>query len=157
MIEIAPEDLSQLNAFPLRWRWTDKRYTVLSADQLARIQPLRPQRAQEVHQVALKSLSAESGDFDIDSRIFESAARIDSRSPDVVAWLTDRLPSRTPVVVSWDRSTAVLTDSELFVEHWKDFCYASSDDVSLLPLDVSWVLHFGHEEQLLHARRRACA
>lgn len=87
-------------------------------------------------------------------RLFESADRIDSRSPDVTAWLTERIPSRTPVVVSWDAAHAILTDSELFISHWDDFCYPSSDDVSVMPLDGSWVLHFWHWQQFLHARQR---
>ena len=154
LLNIGPADLAELSAFSLRWRWTDKRYALFSEDDLARIQPLRPDRARDVHQVTLKSLSAEPGDFDIDSRLFEPAARIDSRSPDVIAWLTSLTPSGVPVVVSWDLKTAVLTDSDLFIARWDDFCYPSSDDVSILPLDGSWVLHFWHEEQFLHARRQ---
>ena len=154
ILNIEPADFSELSEFPLRWRWTDQRYAVFSEDQLARIQPLRQERAQDVHHLALKSLSAERGDFDIDSQLFEPADRIDSRSLDVNAWLTNVIPSGAPIVVSWDFKTAVFTDSDLFIARWDDFCYPSSDDVSILPLDGAWVLHFWHEEEFLHARKR---
>ena len=71
------------------------------------------------------------------------------------AWLIVRLPSgRVPIVVSWDQQTAVVTDFELFTARWEDFCYPSSDDVAVLPLDGSWVLHYWHWEEFVFGRRR---
>lgn len=153
-IDIGPADLHDLNLFPLRWRWTDKRYSVFSEDQLSRIRPLRSERALGVFQLAQKSFSAVPNAFDTDERLFEPGDRIDSESPDVGQWLASRIPADVPVIVLWDKEHAVLTDSGLFLAQWDDFCYPSSDDVSVLPLDGSWILHFSHEEKFLYARRR---
>jgi hypothetical protein len=99
--------------------------------------------------------TARDRDFDVDQRVFEPADRISSGSPDASTWLKSRLPrGRAPIVVSWQPDLSVLTDSDLFIARWQDFCYPASDDVSVLPLDSSWVLHFWHEEEFLYAKRR---
>ena len=92
--------MTDLSAFPLRWRWTPERSAGFTEDLLARIQPLQPEKARELCQLALTSLSAEPGDFDIITRLFEHPVRIDTRSADVVAWLTERIPAGVPIVVS---------------------------------------------------------
>lgn len=69
MLEISATDLAELSTFPLRWRWTDARYAVLSDDELARIRPLPQERAQAVCSLALTSLSTASGDFNIDAAL----------------------------------------------------------------------------------------
>jgi hypothetical protein len=151
---IGPADIGDLSAFPLRWRWTDERYAMLSADDLSRIQPLREERAQEIWRLSLLS-TARDEDFDIDHRLFEPANRISSGDADASAWLKGQLPKgRVPVVVSWQPDLSVLTDSELFIARWQEFCYPASDDVSVMPLDGSWVLHYWHEEEFLYAKRR---
>jgi len=151
---IGPADIGDLSTFALRWRWTDERYASLSADELYRIQPLREERAEDIWRLTLES-TARDRDFDVDQRLFEPADRISSGSLDVSAWLISRLPQgRALIVVSWQPDLSVLTDSELFIGRWQDFCYPASDDVSVLPLDNSWVLHYWHEEEFLYAKRR---
>jgi len=78
-----------------------------------------------------------------------------STASDVRPWLTARLPAgRVPLVVSWTREWAVLTDGALFTARWDDFCYPASDDVTVFPLDEAWALHYWHEEEFVYARRR---
>jgi hypothetical protein len=59
-----------------------------------------------------------------------------ARNPEIRDWLTNVMRSGMPIVVSWDADTAVLTDTELFIEHWDDFCYPASDDVTVLPAEA---------------------
>jgi hypothetical protein len=152
---IGPEDIGDLSTFALRWRWTDDRYALLSADELSRIQPLRQERAKEIWLLTLESMAQDS-DFDIEQRLFEPAERISSTIPEVSAWLSIQLPKgRVPILISWQPDLCVLTDSELFIARWQEFCYPASDDTSVLSLDNSWVLHFWHEEEFLYAKRRS--
>ena len=43
-------------------------------------------------------------------------------------------------------NNAIVVDKQLFLTHWDDFCYPSSDDVFMWPNDLSWVLFYSHEE-----------
>ena len=152
MIRVGPEDITELSAFPLKWRWLDDRYASFSEGERARIQPLRREKAEEMWRLSLESISKDH-DLAIDPTGFEGVERVSS-TDDVRPWLAGRLPiGRTPVLVSWTREWAVLTDAELFTARWDDFCYPASDDVSVFAVDVAWVLHYWHEEEFLYVRR----
>ncbi|MFN0058056.1 MAG: hypothetical protein ACKVX7_06330 [Planctomycetota bacterium] len=151
---IGPADIGDLSTFALRWRWTDESYALLSPDELSQIKPLRQERAKDIWRLTLESV-AQDRDFDVDQRLFEPAERILSRSHEVSAWLTRRLPEgRIPILISWGPDWCVLTDSELFIARWREFCYPVADDASVLPLDNSWVLHYWHKEEFLYAKRK---
>ena len=151
MIQIGTEDITSLDEFPLRWRWTDERHAHLGDEERARIRPLKPEAGSKVWRLATAFLGEE---LDLDPSVYEGVQRSPARTKNDSGFLT-RLPAgRIPVVVSWDQHTAVLTDSELFVQRWDDFCYPSSDDVTVIPLDASWLLHYSHWEEFLFARKR---
>jgi hypothetical protein len=153
MIRIEPVDTTELSRFALKWRWTDERYASLSEKELARIKPLRAERAEEIWQLAIRMID-KTQDFGVDSSVFDHIDRSPA-SEEVRPWLHARLPQgRVPVLVSWTNQWAVLTDSELFTDRWDDFCYPSSDNVTVFPLDQTWVLHYWHEEEFLYAQRR---
>lgn len=153
MIQIGPEDTTELSTFALKWRWLDERYASLSEEDRSRIHPLRPEKAEELWRLSLESIS-KVHDFAVDSRVFEGVERV-STAGDVRPWLAARLPAgRVPLLVSWTRDLAVLTDAELFTTRWDDFCYPASDDVSVFPFDGAWVLRYWHEEEFLYARKR---
>ena len=65
---------------------------------------------------------------------------------DQVRQQLDRLGVRSTeqVVIAWDARTALLTDWATFCAHWEEFCYPSSDDVTVWPRDEAWVLCFDH-------------
>jgi hypothetical protein len=51
------------------------------------------------------------------------------------------------VIVSWDATTALVAPWRLFVQRWADFCYPSSDDLTVFPLEGGWVLAYYHDER----------
>jgi hypothetical protein len=151
MIQVEPTDVTDLTEFGLRWRWTDERWALLSESELARIKPLRPEKAVDVWNLALESMPQGL----VNDRLFAPPDRISAEGGDVRPWLVERLPrDRTAVLVSWESDCAVVTDAQLFIARWDDFCYPASDDVSVFPIDASWVLHYHHEEEFLFARKK---
>jgi hypothetical protein len=151
VIQIGSDDTTGLDESALRWRWTDERHANLSDEERARIRPLRPEAASKVWRLSTASLGKE---LELDPSVYEDVERWPARTKNDSGFLA-RLPAgRILVVVSWDRHTAVLTDSELFVQRWDDFCYPSSDDVTVIRLDESWLLHYWHWEAFLFARKR---
>lgn len=134
-----------LEKFPLRWRWTEKEYCLLPENELAQIAPLAPQPAKDAWEASLR-FALESSDFSPNIDLFIGIERVAATDHGAVKrWLSERVFS-CEIIVSWQPDLAVLTNTDLFIKYWSEFCYPSSDDVSVWPLDKTWVLHYWHEE-----------
>ncbi len=152
--KLAESDFQSLSSFTLQWRWLEAKYDLLSESELKRIKPLAPAAAAAL-QFCLPWHHDDPSDPSPSGEIFSTIDILDDpHSSDACSWLGRRLPeSRTPVVVSWDGQTAVLTDSDLFIARWDSFCYPSSDDVGIWPLDGLWMVSYWHEERLYFGDR----
>ena len=124
-----------IQQFPLAWRWTQPSHSVLPGEVLARIRPLSPSEAARVR-TAYPAQGA--------SVVSCSA----SESADVHGWLRTVQPDpQLSVYVSWSQDLAVQTTWDIFAEYWDDFCYPSSDDVTVTPVTGTWRLIYHHYEQ----------
>ena len=56
------------------------------------------------------------------------------------------IDASTEIMLSWNASTALVTDWDTFVSHWDDFCYPASDDVVIWPIVGAWTLCYHHYE-----------
>jgi hypothetical protein len=139
MIALASSDFVALDLFTLKWRFTPDRTGPLAPGLLARIRPLTTERAEDFAAFA-RSQCEKALPFGQTFRSDDAAdivrAQLRALSP---------APSET-VLVSWDAQTAVATDWEVFVALWDDFCYPASDDVTIWPLDQSWILCYRHHD-----------
>ncbi len=124
-----------IQEFPLAWRWTQPSHSVLPPEVLARIRPLSSSEARDISRVA----------------VLESAATMHhttSDSGDVRSWLrTVQSDLQACIYVIWTREWAVQTSWDIFTEYWDDFCYPSSDDVTVRPGTGDWRLVYHHYEQ----------
>jgi hypothetical protein len=136
MFQLIPSDFTELSAFPLNWRW--KIADGFSQPELANIKPLRTERASTLYAIATRinagaeplSVSAETSD---DEQIRSWLLTLDaSREDQTLLW--------------WDKDTAVAIPWGLFVDRWTDFCYPSSDDVTIVPGTGRWRIEFWHWE-----------
>jgi hypothetical protein len=135
----------KVQEFPLAWRWTDSRYSVLPETVLSQLQPLGAQEARVAFERA-QSLQRDSG-------ITHSA---DVSDEDGCAWLRARHSGLSDIVtISWSPECALRTSWQIFIDHWSDFCYPSSDDVTVWPDSERWVLFYHHDEQFEFIQRPA--
>ena len=123
-----------IEEFPLAWRWTQPSHSVLPPEVLAGIRPLSPSEAARVCAAA----PVEGA----------SVLRHPASEPeDVRGWLRSiQSDSQASVYVSWSKDLAVETSWDIFAEHWNDFCYPSSDDVTVTPVAGTWQLVYHHDE-----------
>ena len=142
-----------LDDFPLKWRWTDPNYCVLSAEELALIKPLEKDTANEAWQKSLLFISKEH-DFKPNKELFKDIEEIQcSNEKEVEKWLKERIQSEY-IFVSWQPDVAVIVNSVLFIKYWSEFCYPSSDDVSIWPANEKWVVHYWHEEVFCYGKSK---
>jgi len=130
-----------IQEFPLAWRWTQPSHAVLPPEVLHRIRPLTRSEAEKVCQVPVSGSA---------SAVCHSA----SDSVDVRSWLRSVQPDlQASIYLSWDTDLGVETTWDIFSEFWDDFCYPSSDDVTIAPVTGDWCLLYHHYEQFDFLRR----
>jgi hypothetical protein len=145
MITLSESDFVPLEGFSLAWRWTQESHADLAPESLARIRPLSPERA--------AAIAPEATELCVggDTATLRSAAGDPARVRDWLAALP--VESEVPVLISWDADTAVATDWRNFVQHWDDFCYPATDDITVWAPDAAWYLCYDHEEVFRFGRR----
>jgi hypothetical protein len=136
---------TSMDSSPLKWRWTDPKYCLMPEKDLNRIHPLDEESAKIVWEKSL-TFVCEENDFSPSPKLFkeiDSVEAVDKES--VTTWLRNKLET-SQIIVSWQPDSAVITDMDTFLKYWDDFCYPSSDDVSVWPENEAWVLNYSHEE-----------
>ncbi|MCX6924445.1 MAG: hypothetical protein NT154_14705 [Verrucomicrobia bacterium] len=123
--------------FPLAWRWTKSSHSVLPPEVLAQIHPLSPQEAARLR----VSADASAQGALVVSRFIDELI-------DVRDWLRSIQPDgQASVYVTWSQALAVRTTWGIFTRYWDDFCYPSSDDVTVAPVAGTWRLVYCHDER----------
>ena len=131
--------------FVYKWRWTEEKYCLMPANDLLKIHPLDKSSSKKVWE---KSLTFPNGEFEIVSgnTNFINTEIPESEKHTVLSWLEDKLLNGN-IIVSWQPDAAVLTQTNIFIKYWEEFCYPSSDDVTVWPENEKWVLQYRHYEQ----------
>jgi len=142
-----------IDGFILKWRWTDPKYCLVSENDLKQISPLDEDSSKQIWENSLTFVSEET-DFSPSNNFFTKIEYIDTENNNGVRnWLKKKLPN-CQIVVNWQPDSSVLTNTGVFIEYWDDFCYPSSDDVSIWPEDESWILHYWHEDKFWFGKRK---
>lgn len=106
-------------------------------DDLLKINPLTEDASKISFEIALDLIKR--------TKIETEGEKIDSSSDEEgVRNFLQRRISEEKIIVNWGPDSAVITDSATFIKYWDDFCYPSSDDVSIYPEDESWLLQYFH-------------
>lgn len=136
-IVIDPSSIIPLADFPLGWRFEARRHSLPEAALLSRIKPLDAATATRIAGVVERERDSRA------ALIFRS-----DETPGAVRRQLIELPipNEASVVLSWNGTTALLTDWAIFVLHWDDFCYPASDEVTIRPLDGEWTLRYRRYE-----------
>jgi hypothetical protein len=150
VIELSEDDYRSLETFTLAWRWTEPRFNVLPqdalSDVLANIRPLRSDTAKRIDKRA-RVFNPEEGFAPGTYELVGQIETSDTNTKSVGAWLREHTPDVAErIIVSWGSGVAVETIAGVFCNYWDDFCYPSSDDVTILPLSEEWMLIYWHEE-----------
>jgi len=124
--------------FPLAWRWTQPSHSVLPPEVLGDIRPLS---AADAARIITR--------FPDNGASALSHVASQTHCEEVSRWIRHvQSDLRARVYIRWSRELAVETSWEIFTAYWEDFCYPSSDDVTIRPVSGTWQLFYHHYEQL---------
>jgi hypothetical protein len=158
MLKFTDSDFQSLDSFSLNWRWTDERWNILPEDILHQIKPFTQTKAKELWRIAGHYVLSDGPRVNL----FECSPWIDASvdAPNaeqkVRDWLIDQFSGRDQeIIVSWGQSQAVLTRWGVFSDYWDNFCYPASDDVTVFPPSIKWVLFYQHGERFVFCERSA--
>ena len=155
-ILLQESDYQARETFPLRWRWTDPRWTVLPPAVLVDIRVLTAAKTYAISErwgVFTRGRADARPPFEFIDRLTELDVATCSDAQ-VQDWLQHQIANlQQRVVVIWSPAVAVQTSLAVFQTYWSDFCYPASDDVAILPLTGEWLLTYSHEEVLRFGRR----
>lgn len=56
------------------------------------------------------------------------------------------MPYTNNLIVSWNRKTVLQTSKSIFQKYLTDFLYPGSDDVTIVSVDLNWILFYHHTE-----------
>jgi hypothetical protein len=129
-----------IDHFPLKWRWTDAKYLLMPEGDLAKIQPLSKNSSLFVYNESLRLIEVTNIENAGERQVTSGS------ESDVTMYLQSTMPDTT-ILVSWDSDSAVITETGIFQKYWDEFCYPSSDDVSIWGGDKSWLLQYFHYEE----------
>jgi hypothetical protein len=134
----------RIHDFPLIWRWTDSRHSMLPEPVLSQLQPLGAQEARLAFE-HVKSFQQFPG-------IKHTADVSDGEG---CSWLRNQHGGLADIVtISWSIDWALRTSWQIFTEYWSDFCYPF-DDVTVWPDSERWILFYHHEDRFEFIQRRS--
>jgi hypothetical protein len=136
--------------FPLAWRWTQTSHNVLPDSILAQMIPLDAEASIGLDKKHMALFSGRELDVDL----FNSIKKHEGEDMTLSFLSTLDIEKPTSVFLSWNSNTALRTTWDIFCQYWDDFCYPSSDDVTVTPEDDSWILCYHHEDAFEFGRRK---
>jgi hypothetical protein len=147
-IELNTEEIIPFDDFELSWRWDNIHNPDISLEEKGLIKPLSVQESKRINKVI--------DYFELESNLhntFEPTdwIRASSETKDSIDKFSNDFQLLThdydeSLFIAWNRSTCVYTKKEIFIKFWDDFCYPSSDDITIISELTNWVYFYNHIE-----------
>lgn len=145
-IEIDNKEIISLQDFELNWRWEKTHNPNISDSEKAKIEPVSEIESKRLNKVIdyfeiEDNLSKDYIETDWISANCENEEKIESFRNQLLPILQSY---KENVIITWNRTTTLKTSKELFLKYWDDFCYPSSDDVTIISEETNWVMFYNH-------------
>jgi len=142
---LTEQDFIPFNDFELKWRFTEKRHNIIVQEDLSLLRPLSKTKTAKFNKYSQQYL----GNASLLSSAFNQidTLKIRNSQETVNTWLSEKnINPETNIIISWDNSSGLVTQWQIFCKYWDDFCYPSSDDILIWTATENWVLYYCHEE-----------
>ncbi len=140
--------------FPLKWRFTDPRYSVLPAAHLDQVRPLDSSSAMRISRFVSDSglhveIPFRSGFFQhVESTKIAESHGNGEEDDRIRKWLYRcAIPFDRKIFLIWQPEWVVETTWKMLLKYWTDFYYPISDDLTVCDESLQWSLLFFHEHE----------
>lgn len=133
---------TQIQDFPLFWRWNSPAHDQFPEEVLSKLFPLSSQTAKSLEE----RLKAYLDPWSLKKSPFHSVENIQAVDCESRPLESLNIPGDTDVVIIWDALTALKIKWSILEKHWDTFCYPASDDALIAPLSGEWLLAYWHFE-----------
>jgi len=147
-IELDTNEIISFEDFELNWRWDDIHNPDISNEDKGQIIPLSIQESKRINKII--------DYFELESNLYKSFEptdwiRASSETLDSIEKFSNDFKKLTQdynenLFISWNRTTCIYTTKEIFIKYWDDFCYPSSDDITIISELTNWVYFYNHIE-----------
>lgn len=147
-IELDTNEIIALEDFKLCWRWDEVHNPDITLEEKGQIIPLSVLESKRINKII--------DYFEIESNLYkdfkptdwirassETKISIDKFSNDFQKLTQDY---KENLFITMNRSTCIYTTKEIFIRYWDDFCYPSSDDITIISELTNWVFFYNHIE-----------
>ncbi|WP_306639816.1 hypothetical protein [Sanyastnella coralliicola] len=147
-IEIDKNQIIDLEDFELNWRWKESHSSTILATEKAQIKPVSEKESERLNEMIayfenednLRTAFHQTGWFSAKCDSDEDSSNFRNKLRSILEAYNE------DVIVTWNRSTTLKTSKEIFIKYWDDFCYPSSDDITVISEETNWVLFYRHFE-----------
>jgi len=147
-ITIDHREIISLEAFELGWRFDKIHNSEITAAEKKLILALSSTESQRVNKIIgyyenpenRVRKYTETNWFSAHSETAEKEVRFRKKIENYL------LPYTNNLIVSWNRKTVLQTSKSIFQKYLTDFLYPGSDDVTIVSVDLNWILFYHHTE-----------
>jgi len=147
-IKLDINEIILLENFELGWRWDDIHNPDISLEDKGQIKPLSSAESKRIYKVInyfesesnLREAFDSTDWFMASSETKKSIEKFSNSFQELLKDYDENL------FISWNRSTCIYTTKDIFIKYWDDFCYSSSDDVTIISELTNWVYFYNHIE-----------
>ena len=145
-----------MTKFTLKWRFTDKKYDMISKHHLAELKPLNKNGAEFLADY-IKNYRVHS-QISFKKDLFRNLDRtkiLNGNEKEITKWLYKRaIPFDKEVYLSWDDKNGMITKWKFVVKYWNSIFYGGSDDLTVFDKSFEWALLFFHEDEIYFGKNK---
>lgn len=147
-IDLDINEIIPLEDFSLNWRWDNIHNPNITIEEIKLIQPLSVLESKRINKIIdyYEDKNYLNKDF-VPTDWFLANSETEkaiSKFIDDFSKLTQSYKEN--LFISWNPSTCVYTTKDIFIKYWNDFCYPSSDDITIISEMTNWVYFYNHLE-----------
>ncbi len=147
-VEIDSKEVIPLKDFVLNWRWEKTHNPNITDSEKEYLQPVTESESKRLNKV-IDYFENEENLKDKYQQIdwISANSENDQKVEEFRNLLTEIIRSwDEAVIITWNRTTTLRTTKEIFLKYWDDFCYPSSDDVTIISEKTNWIMFYNHIE-----------